>query len=108
MADLKLTLADQLLANAVMCIAGAPITVSDDDVAPMVVEIMKELIPHANRDHWYVGKLVDAAEIIVAQYRERKPGYANDAFQEARRATRLFAFWRLGEGYEIFKQGRAA
>lgn len=108
MADVKLSLADQALANAIFCIAGAPIDFGQDDNDEMFVAIIKEVIGRANHDHPLVAPLIAAGEDILDAYRNKQPGYHNRAFQEARRATRRFAMWRLGQAMDRLRERRAA
>jgi uncharacterized protein (DUF4415 family) len=103
MADVRLSLADQALANAIFVLAGKPVSWGSVDDDAMFVSVVRDLLPHANRDHPKAAVLIEAGEEIVAAYRSKSKGYQNDAYQVARVACRQFAEWRLAEAWERLK-----
>ncbi|MBU2867034.1 hypothetical protein [Pacificibacter marinus] len=110
MAELpKLTLADQALANAIYCIAGMPLVdPAQDENTDMFVAIVTDLLFQVNRNHPYVEVLAQAGEEIRDAYADKDHEYCNRAYQAARRATRHFAHWRLGEAMELLNYGGRA
>ena len=95
MADnpLQLTKYDQVLINALMSLV-LPIIVRSDD-QKMHLEIIRRVLPHVNRDHFYISPLADWSEALLAARSNRASQWHRATF-EINSALARFTNWRLG------------
>lgn len=94
MADTRLTIADQVLINAMIVIAAARL--GNHENARLAMEVIGETLPSVNRANPKLTALIEAAENICADTRL--------AFgMSAGRALADVAMWRLGGALEQMK-----
>lgn len=58
----RLSLADQVMVNAVIFLAVAP---SGDDNLGMAGDILRDVLVHVDEDHEFIGNLADAAHGLL-------------------------------------------
>ena len=107
MAEMKLSIADQVLANAIMALTQR--TVSDDTRERMWLDVIGEVLGRANAAHPRVAPLIEAGEGMLAA---REAGWRGcvraRALFEASQAGTAFAEWRAGLAINVFREERAA
>lgn len=108
MSDLKLTLADQVLINAVGALCAQPFQDKSAQAdARMMLDIIDDVLPHVSRQAPLIDALAKAAAELRATDREAK-GWAQ---YNARSAIADILRWRTGLAYDRFQnqaEGRAA
>jgi len=102
---LRLTKHDQVLINALMSLV-LPVIVRGAD-QKMQLEIIARVLPHVNREHFYISPLADWSETLLAANSNRASEWHRATF-EINSALARFTNWRLGLLLDDMRAEKAA
>ena len=97
MADHRLTIADQVMVNALANLLLYPRPGAEDE--QMMRAVLRDVLPDVSRSHPYIAPLAEVADDLL------EPGPHVSQFHAAGRLSDFFK-WRAGEAYAAFRQAR--
>lgn len=92
----RLNISDQVVANAMIYLVTSHGRVNVGKRA-MMLEMIRDVLPGVNRDHFIMGRVADHAEVML-----ETSGGADGLFSmfDAARVMAVFAEWRTGLAFE--------